>query len=228
MTLAVSTIINYARDMHPALSPENAPVPLALRSLSEIQRDLVGEITRRIPAYFATDLEVAMASVTFADGIDLTTLIPGGWLDITESNVVYANTPTARVQRANFVPWEQRDMGVFGFPAYTLRNDKLLLLGIDTDWSQVETFILTYTPLCADLVIGSNVILPDEVRRCMATMLANEWLGRLVGNPAFDIDSETAGYWEQRAGRERESFLKGILQVAQRQSYRVRDTMGRL
>lgn len=223
MPLVVSTVLNHARDLHPALAPENAPVPVALRALSRIQRDLVDQITRRVPSYLERELAIDMSTVDFDAGVDLQAAI-GNWLDLTEGNVTYANTPSpARTAPANNVPWLQRDMAP-GFPSYSIRDNVLFFLGQASDWSQVATFTLGYTPLPDDLTTpASEFLLREDAREALAAGLAREWIGRLVGNPLYGITADTAQYWEARAAGEKSTYLSSIFRMNQRQRWQVRD-----
>lgn len=223
MSLSVAQVINHARDLHPALSPQNAPVPVAIRALSRFQRGIVAEITKRVPAWLAVLAEVDMSTVTLDDGVALGTLIPAGWLDALQGSVTFAND---RKRKAVFVPWEQRDIPTV-FPSFTLRDGTLFFIGRQAEWGQVSTFTLSYTGLPDDLETPASLfVLPDDARECLAEMLASEWLGRMVDQPAYGVPSATAQFFVQRAGSAKREFLSRVYRLTQRQKYVVRDVYG--
>ena len=224
MALTVATIINNARDLHPALSVQNAPVPVALRAISRFERGFIREIATKVPAFFAKQVDVALPLAVFADGVDLATTIPAGWLDLTDAFFLYSIAPNpARTKRAGFIPWEQRDMP-YSWPAYTLRDNVLYFLGSDANYAQFSTFTLTYTPLPAPLTTEQSVtILPDDALDAFAALLAGTWLMRMVGSPAFDVSAGAAQLYLDNGARERAEFITRIWKTTQRQVYRVRD-----
>lgn len=226
--LLAGQVINHARDLHPSLSTTNAPQQLAYRALSRFQRDLVEEITPRVPAYLAVEAVAAFPVSPFDAGISLDTLIPNGWKDLLDGFFVRAGTspnPGGRV-RGTFVPWEQRDMGQ-RLPAYTFQHNVLFFLGGPSYYANFATFNLGYTPLPADIVNdASPFILPPDCREALAAMLAAFYIKRLVGTPTFDVDAAGAGIFLQDAQDERAKFLTRIWRLGQRQNYRVRDVRG--
>lgn len=227
MTLTVATIINNARDLHPALSKTNAPDEIAFRALSRFQRQMVQDIATNVPAFLAAEVEVPFPLAVFDDGIDLATLIPGGWQDLLDGFLLYANTPNNRRVRIEFVPWEQRDM-FGGAPRYTFRDNVLYFLGGEDQYAQVSSFFLTYTAIAPSLTaLTSTVLLTDDSLDALALMLAGEWLMRMVGNPSFGVSAEAAGLYMQRGEAMRLAYVTRVRRLAQRQRYAVRDTQAR-
>lgn len=224
MSLTVATIVNNARDLHPALSVQNAPLPIALRAISRFEGDLVRDITSRVPGFLAKQVDVTLPLAVFENGVNLTTLIPAGWLDLTDGFFLYSIAPNpARTKRAGNIPWEQRDMP-YMWPAYSVRDNVLYFLGSDANYAQFSKFTLTYTPLPAALATGASVtVLPDDALDCLAALLAAFWLKRLVGNPAFDVSPGAAELYIAEAAGVRADFLTRIWKTTQRMTYRVRD-----
>lgn len=224
--LTVAQIVNEARDFHPTLSKQNAPLMVALRALSRFQRRFVTEIAHNVPAWGATEIAVAFPLASFDAGVDLGVLIPGGWVDLLDGYFTYLQSPSRRV-KGEFVPWEQKDM-LAVVPAYTLRSNVLYFLGGEPSYASIANFYLTYTPLPVALTTEQSVtVLPDDSLEAFAALLAAEWLKRMVGNPAFDVDAETAGVYQQDADKLYAAFITRIRRTGQRQSYRVRDVMSR-
>lgn len=229
MTLTVGTVINHARDLHPALSAVNAPDVLAYRYLSRAIDGLYEDIARRVPAFLGTQAVVTFPLPSFAAGVDLTALIPGGWKDLLDGVVTLSNTtsvPPATIP-CLFVAFEQRDM-TNPVPSFTFRNNVLYFLGLDTDYAGFASFTLTYTPLANDVTSKLSVIaLPDDARGPLAAMLAAFFLKRLVDDPAYKVTAKTAALYMKDAAEEERDWLTRIWRLTQRENYVIRDVMSR-
>lgn len=228
MALLAGDIINHARDMHQALSPMNAPAVVGYRALSRFQGDLVDQITARQPGFLAQVLVVSLPLATFADGINLTTLLPGGWLALEDlfARASYDSDTTRWPIRCNNIPWGQRDM-VQPWPCYTMRDNVLYLMGTETDWSVMSSLRLSYTAQPADITDdASALVVPADAREALATMLCAFYLWRLVQDPAYRVPAEMAQTWDEKASTERTRFLSRIARTGQKQSFRVRNVMG--
>lgn len=223
-TLTAGEIINHARDLHPALSPANAPAVLAYRQISRHQQELIQEITVRQPAFLAEYAVVTLPLADFDAGEDLDTAIPSGWLDILEVFTRWSSSDvTGYPTRCQIVPWEQRDMPQ-PFPAVTIASNTLYLLGTAEGWARMASLRITYTAQPDDIVDDDSVlVVPVDAREALAHGLAAFWLGRLVGNPQYQVDADAVGYREGKAAEEQKKFLTRIWRTGQRQSYRVRD-----
>jgi hypothetical protein len=221
--LTAATVINLARDKHPALSSTNAPNELAFRFLSSMQRDLVQLIARRVPGEVALRATIAFPLASFDAGVDLAVLIPGGWIDLTDLFVYYAQSPdTSRNIRSQFIPWEQRDTGR-SMPAHTYRNNTLLFLGQASDYTAYVSAALTYSPLPTDITTPASLFTTsDDAREAYAAATAAFWLGRMLGSDPR-VTLQVVQLFDQRASSAMDSYLKRILLTAQRQDYRVRD-----
>lgn len=224
MTLSVADVVNQARDAHAALSPTNAPQPIAIRRLTLFQRTLVTEIVRRVPGFLAQTVTVNLPLTDFDAGIDLSSTIASGWLDLPDGVFTYAQSPSpSRSVPGTFVPFEQR-MFQGARPAFTFLNNVLYFIGLATEYTQYASFTLSFTSLPSALVDGnSTFILPDDALECLAAELAAVWIQRLVGNPNFDVDGDAAAALRADANRTKAEFLTRIFRLTQRQSYRVRD-----
>lgn len=223
MALTAGEVINHARDLHPELSPTNAPAELGYRALSRIQRELYNEVVCRQPAFLAQRVMVALPLPSFTAGIDLGTLLPNGWLDILEGYVHFTDQVTGRQSRCTYVPWEQRDMRQ-RFPAFMLAANTITLVGEASDWDQVDQFWLTYTALPADLVDDTSPLaFPADAREALATLLASFYCDRLISDPQYAIDAPLAALVTQKAEVQRARWLNRIWNLGTRQSYRVRD-----
>jgi hypothetical protein len=227
VALTAATVINHARDLHPSLSPVNAPNALACRALSRFLSELVEKIARRVPGYLGTTLTVPLPLAVFTAGIDLTAAIPGGWKRLLDGFFVYSasqTNPPTRV-RANPIPYEQRDMNG-PLPAWTFLANTVTFLGQETDYSQFSSFLLTYTPLAVDVAnVGSAIPLPDDSREALAAMLAAFFLKRLVDDPQYRVSAKTATLYQGDADTEKAQFLRRIWRLTQNQDYVIRDVM---
>lgn len=227
MTFTVGTVINHARDLHPALTETNAPNPVAFRFLSRLTRDLIREIVRRVPANEGQILTVSLPLADFSTGIDLSTSIPAGWMDLLEGFFLAGTSPNpCQKVRGPFVPWEQRDMGV-PVPAFTFRNNVLYFLGGAGAYAQYSQFLLEYTPLPVDVgKVSDTFNLPDDARETLALQLGAFWLKRMVGSPQMGVTTQIAGLFQGDADAEKGKFLSRVWNLAARQSYSVRDVTG--
>ena len=227
MALLAADVLNHARDLHPSLSPVNAPDILGWRALSRFLSDLFEEIAHRVPGFLGAQLSTSLPLASFTAGIDLTAAIPGGWKRLMDGFFVYSASTTSppTMVSGNFVPFEQRDMNG-PLPAYTLRSNVIYLLGQDTDYTNFSSFLLTYTPLSVDVVNGTSAIpLPNDSREALAAMLAAFYLKRLVDDPQYRVSKRTAELYMSDAETERGKFLRRIWRTTQNQNYVIRDVM---
>ena len=227
MSLTAGTVINHARDMHPALSPANAPAVVGYRALTRFSGDLVQAVTVRQPAFLAKTATVALPLAVFDSGQSLATSISAGWLDLLEvfGQRTDGASTTEWPVRVHLIPWEQRDM-LQKFPAVTVRDNTLYLLGNETDWELLASLKLTYTPRPASVLSDTSVLeVPDDALDALATMLCSFYLWRLVSDPQYRVTGDMASLWDGKAEKERTKFLNRIWRTGQRQSYRVRDVM---
>ncbi len=235
MPLLVDDVIDNARDMHALLSRENFPDELAVRELTRAVSDYYDQIYPRMPAFLATTLEIDLTDPAFdwagamndvpgeSPGVDLSTLIAGGWKDLTQGEFWIGTGATARcVAKATPTPWEQRTQSN-RFPAFTFRNDALYFLGQQFNYARYSLFRLVYTPNPADLASGGTVPLPHDAREPLASRLAVFGLMRLIGNPQFKITAADIQPFGARASAERKEFFTAIFRVAQKQRYTMRD-----
>lgn len=227
MTLLCSTVINEARDLHPALSETAAPVPIALRLLGRFTREFTEAIAVRVPAFVAVQATFSLPLATFASGVSLTTLIPGGWKDLTDLFYVFSDTTITTKVRSHFIPWEQRDIPQ-RMPAHTFLNNVLYLLGDASDYTSYGTGVLTYTAMPAAFTADTDAIpLPDDALSALSALLAAYWLRRLAEDPAFGtVSPATVAMYMGDAERERQRFLTRIWRTTQRQDYVIRDVQG--
>ncbi len=228
MTVTVAQVDDYMRDLHPALSSSNAPDQLALRALSRFQRDLVREIVVKVPAFLSQQVAVALPLADFDAGIDLSALIPDGWTDLLDGFFRYSTAvPPFRDTRGVFAAFEQRDMPQ-PFPAWTFQGNVVYLIGVAEDFAQISQFTLHYTGTPAELTTDqATFVLPDDCKDYFAAALAAFHLKRLVGNPSFNVDRQTAQLYGEDAAELRLQFLSRIFRLSQRQNYSVRNVTGR-
>ena len=221
MSLTAGEVINHARDLHAALSPANAPAVLGYRALSRIQRDLLTDVVMANPAYLATQAKVAMPLADFNDGIDLNGVL-GEWADLVEIFGRWATASNFEL-RVWSIPWEQRDLAQ-RWPSFTLRNNTVYLMGTETGWSQIAELRLTYSAVPLDLTSDSSVFaLHDDARETLAASLAAFYLGRLVGNPEYQVGLDASTASDARATETRSQWMRRIIMVTQRQSWQIRD-----
>jgi len=229
MALLAGTVINHARDLHPALSEANAPAPLGYRHLTRLQGKLVQQITAREPAFLAETVTVPFPLADFAAGYDLSVLLTNGWLDILNAMGQWTQSPdaTAWTVRCKNVPWSQRDM-VQSFPAFSIRNNIFFPIGDATMWAQIASVKITATANPADITEdASTFVLPVDALDALASDLAAFYVSRLVGEPAYRITEAAVREKRKVATDEIDLFLERVWQVGRRQSYRVRNVRGR-
>lgn len=227
--LMAADVANWARNYHPSLSSTNAPQQLAYSALSRFQTAITEDITRRVPGYFAQRFSVVFDASTFVSGIDLSTLVPAGVKDFIDARFLYNQTDPAQYTTGLFVPYEQRDMP-HSVPAYTLAGNTLYLLGctdanqLASAYSNYSGLTLSVTPIPSDITKDTDTFpgYPDDVRECLAALLAAFWLRRMVSNPAYNVDRTDADYFDSIAAQERTRFLGRIFQITARQSYYIR------
>jgi hypothetical protein len=227
MSLLTGLVINHARDMNPALSRENAPPVVGYRALTRFVGGLVQEVAPRQAGFLAKEAVIALPLPVFAAGISLETLLPEGWLDLVDLFARFTSSASSTTwpTRCENVPWAQRDMAQ-PFPAFTLRDDTLFLLGDESSWNSIASLKLSYTPQPAPLTGDNSIIpLPPDALDALATMLCAFYLWRLVGDPAYRVTGDMASLWDGKARDERKAFLERIQRTGQRQSFRVRDVM---
>lgn len=225
MTITAAQILNRARDLHAALSEQNAPDVLMFRELSARQDTFFDKIFARVPAMLAKVLTVPLPLADFDAGVDLATEIPGGWKDLTPAaEFRLSGTPVPRaIVEAKFIPWEQRLMGP-SLPAFTLRDNTLFFLGSDTNYARFTEFRLTYTPIPERIVDEDSVVaLPDDALEPLAAGLASFGLRRLVGNPLYGVTMAMWRTYDEDAALQEAMFLRRIFMgIAQRQNYSVK------
>lgn len=220
MTLTVGQVWNRARDQHPALSALNAPFPLACRRVADDQRELVNDITAAVPAFLQRVLEVSLPLADFAAGVDLSTEIPGGWVDFRQGSVQYSSGGEAE---AFSIPWDQRLLPT-RLPAYTFQGNVLYFVGPERSYSQASTFRLPYTALVADPTALSSVLtVPDDARNCLALMLAGFYLMRLVSEPMWRVTEDLAVAKVTEGQKARAAFIHRITRVGRGQRHVMRN-----
>lgn len=230
MALTVGTVINHARDYHPALANANAPVAIAYRALSRFSDELTESIVRRVPGWMGQTETITLTSSVFEDGVDLTTLIPAGVKDFIDMRFLYDQSSPQSFVTGTFIPYEQRDMPHM-IPAYTLLNNVLYLLGNDQvgqlaqAYQNYSAMVLSYTPIPADLTSNSSEFTGflDDAREAFAAMLAAFWLRRLVSDPKYGVQRVDADYFDSVAEQEKARYLRRIWTTTQKQSYFIRE-----
>lgn len=227
MTLAVADVIDEARDHSALLSETNAPSKLLLRELSRGIRDLFTQIAPRVPEFVALNVSIEMADIDFSTGaaVDLATQIPDGWLDLTQIGFTAATAPVPGATiptPATIVPWMQRNRPA-RFPAVTFRNDVLYIIGTAAQYGRYGTMQIQYTPNPDALTLGGDVPLPADAKDCLGIRLAAFGLGRLQGNPNFDVDKETVAEKKAEAKESRRLFLQRVFRLSQKQDHRMKD-----
>ncbi len=231
MTLTAAAVANWARNYHPSLSTTNAPQQLAYSALSRFQTGLLQDITRRVPGYFGQRVSVTFDASTFADGIDLSTLVPAGIKDFIDARFLYNQSTPEQFVTGLFVPYEQRDLPT-RVPSYTLLGNILLLLGgngsgdLSSAYQNYSGLVLSYVALPTDITSDDSVLVgfPNDAREAFAAMLAAFWLRRMVSNPAYNVDRTDADYFDAIANEERARFLTRIFQgITQQQSAYIRE-----
>lgn len=234
--LTVDDVIDNARDLHPLLSRENVADELMVRELTRGVSDFYDKIYPQMPAYLATSLDIDLTDPGFnwagalndvpgeSPGIDLTTLLAGGWKDLMQGEFWKGSGAAARcMAKATPTPWEQRTMCA-RFPAFTFRDNALYFLGQQVNYSRYSIFRLVYTPSIDDLTLGGNVPLPRDAREPLASRLAVFGLLRLVANPTFKITQNDIEPIAARASSERKSYFTKVFRDAQKQRHVMRDT----
>lgn len=229
MTLTVAQVIDEARDHHAALSETNAPSKLLLRELRRGLRELFTQIAPRVPEFVALSVSVDVATIDFTTGaaVDLGTLIPDGWLDLTQVSFTWTTAPSPGASRpvvAKLVPFQQRGRSP-GLPAVTFRDNVLYILGPESVYApRFGTMEIQYTPNPEAVTLSGDIpALPDDVIDCLGLRLAAFGVSRLRGNPSFDIDQEAVDSMRAESKEATRAFLRRVYRLSQRQDHRMRD-----
>lgn len=227
MSVTIAQILNEARDAHPSLAAAVTPPPLAIRAVSRFVRDLYETIATKVPGFLIQSTTIAMPIPVFANGVNLTTQISGGWKDLLDLSFGANDGSGLTYIKGRALPYEQRDMSCG--PAWTFAGNVIYFVGSESSYNQFSSALLTYTPMPPQFTALTDTIpapLPDDCLDCLAAMLAAFLAGRLVDDPNFVVSAQTWAVLGTIAGTQRKAFLTRIFRLSQRQDYVIRDVMG--
>jgi hypothetical protein len=185
MALDIDSLIEQARDTHPAFDDTMNPDGMLLRYATRLERELVSECYKRRKGVISTVDSIALPLANFSAG---------------EVFPVAGNEPALFVrggtvlkdgiaQSVAFVTeWEHRERPPV-FPSFYLLMGVLYLTAREQDWLGWDELQVVYVPQPQPLGPGSVLSLPDSVEsvvvRELAAFLA-ERTPAVEGLPAID------------------------------------------
>lgn len=218
MTLVVRTVLEHARDFHPAFAPERSPDAVGRRALARYQQAFVRRVigAGRAQALVPSSHDVALPLADFAAGdplpagllhVSAVTAIPVGAVDAADADPVEL-TPLAR----RYAPGR--------FPAVLLDGDTLRLLGSEQDWTDYATVRLRCILVPDDLPTNdATLAVPDDALDACAGAVASFWAMRLQGLAGLNVN---AAEIDGRAKVAENGCLDRLLQQAVAEPFRIR------
>jgi len=197
--ILAGSVIDAARDYHPAFTRENAPDAPVLRFLSRYVRRLTADVLRIHPEAISVAEEITLPLADFDAGYKLPAyqMIHGGDVHlkggiVDEFDLIdYANR-FGRVPR--WSGWIEAGV--------------LYLIGDPMWWNDVEKIVLKYAPVPAELTsLKSEIQLPDTAEEALVAACANFMAGRVPADVSPPIDR---GYFLALANDAHASFLRQL------------------
>lgn len=199
MTISVETIIENARDRHRSFDPRQHPDRSLLRSLSAYQRELVGKALQRYEGLWTDEQTITLPLASFAAGEALTT-------PFAIEGLSYVINDVAR--EMVLVPLAHKDDPKPRWSGW-VKNRRLFLRGVETDWSSVDSIVVTYSGTVAPLTAVTDLIeLPDEAQLPMSLYLCHVMANR--GSEAQSVEGPGAGSFDGEWQMCEEQFLKNL------------------
>jgi hypothetical protein len=193
MPLRCDTIIQAARDVHPAFTPQRHPDRTLARLLSAEQRRLVGKIAQVNPSAIAVPLllwldappepdpEAPEAPAPEVYDFDAGFVMPS-YHAVHGGDAIARDGKTAPMKE---VSWGNRT-GFTPMFTYFLHGGRFHLKGSRRDeWEWVQAVKLSYLPVPGEIDrLQAELVLPEYAEACLVAFLAKAMAGRSEGlNP---------------------------------------------
>ena len=166
MAVALSEIIENARELHPSFHERHTPDPLCIRALTRAHEDLHSLTSDRNPEVTAAQTDISLPLADFAAGETL----PEHYKVLSGHVYHDINTPQTRRQ-LDFVPWEHELFTRRPYAASIVGNT-LFLVGTEADWNP---FSLIRLRIClyptAFTAVTDTITLPDYGHDAMIEFL---------------------------------------------------------
>jgi hypothetical protein len=183
VSLTYGDILRSARDASAFFDPTRISGGPAIRMAADIQRDLVGKLLKRNPEQVATTATLTSATVVAALGVPgvppLPVTIPAA-MRVVRMQVAY---PTGQPRTLIAItPDETREYE--GDLAWFTQGGSAYFTGYASDWTAVQSVIVTYVPYVSDLATEADaLVLPDDAKWAFTQRLAYAFALRVNGMP---------------------------------------------
>ena len=167
-----ATVIEGAREQHPAFDESRTPEGVLFRQLNRYTRELYVRAVEKHSYLYVTTLTVPLPLADFEDGIDLPAHIRvlGGEAEVESGRRSDLHLVTAR----------SRNAPNWSYPVY-MSGGVLYLTGAANDWNGIKNVLIDYNPdpVLPTATTGA-VPLPDSAERVLIDHLAF-WMCRRQG-----------------------------------------------
>lgn len=219
MTLTVSAVLTAARDYAVWFDRSRIPDAVAVRMLSDVQRDLLAKAATRHPDRFTATYTTSSWP---ADTITLPAferILPPIRLNFSDSTLAPDECPLIPEAEAD----DYQDAQV---PAYYQSGTTLKFAGSGSDHPEYSTASVTYLAAGADLTaLTDALVLPDDAKLAMSAALAALFALRVTGmpldgsDPANGVVTVNAASLSSRAAAAETQWLRQLtMQRAQQTS----------
>lgn len=218
MALVAGDVIEAARDRHKAFVRELAPQGMALRFLSQYQRELLGKIAEIDEDVLRTDTNTVMPLAVFDNGIAL----PANRTIVAISALTTGAVPNSL--EVALVPASLRnDRSTPARAAYQI-GDKLFLRGAASDWTTIGSIAVATVPVPVPVTKSTDVlVVPDTAERALIENLALAMA--LRGHNEPNIPAIDTGAFGARAKDAEQAYLTEVLNRTTGRAYHTRDVM---
>lgn len=201
MPLTAGTVIETARDVHPAFEERRVPARALLRQLSAYHKELVGKV-----AHMDESAITATATFPFPSNTFPSLALPA--YDYLRGATLRSGTDHSDTRALVIIPWAARkDPGPF--PSAWIDGANLVLQGRDLDWGAWDQLEVEYVPNAPDLTaLSSTFLVPDTALGTLAAHLARFMARRGHMDPA--LPPIPLSLLEQQAHDAEEAFLRDI------------------
>ncbi len=182
MAITAATVLQEARELHPAFAEKWTPDPLAWRFLGRYQRTLVSKIAVLHPDLLEETDTISLPLTPFASGHTL----PDAHLY--RRGISYFSSGLKDV--FHLIPWQNRPYNRL-FPGGSILKGVLYLLGQATDWTAYASIDIKYVPIPALITAGTDTfVLPDYAHPTLVAATADYLAARVASvkdAPSVDV-----------------------------------------
>jgi hypothetical protein len=166
--VAVSDVIERAREIHPAFGTAFNPERVLLSFMSRYRRQLVAKIAAINPDEVSTWQTISLPLAVFANGVAVADAFL--WLG---GDARPSGSTLQREVEFHLIPHAHR-YSAHVWPRGWVVNGTLYLAGEATDWTGFDQISLRYVPMSADYTAGTDAIgVPDTAIDVMVYALAD-------------------------------------------------------